>query len=117
LRNALIERLAVRPDAKPVVMQFQIQLRSISDVDAARDIENATTEWPESDHRFVTVATITIPPQDFDTPERRRVCEDLFFTPWHSITEHRPLGGINRLRRAVYEASSGLRQLAKEPGP
>jgi len=30
----------------------------------------------------------------------------LSYTPWHSLTEYRPLGRINRLRRAVYDASA-----------
>ncbi|MEK1942330.1 MAG: hypothetical protein AAAB16_18325, partial [Pseudomonas sp.] len=31
------------------------------------------------------------------------------FNPWHALPEHRPLGGINRLRKAVYEAVSAYR--------
>lgn len=115
LRNALIERLAVRGDARPVVFKFQVQRRPGRELDVARDIENASTEWPESEYGFVTVATITIPPQDFDSPQRRATCERLIFSPWHGVVEHRPLGGINRMRRAVYEASAGFRSLPKEP--
>jgi hypothetical protein len=115
LRNALIAKLAPRAGSKPVVMKFQIQLRDTNGLDVPRDIENASTDWSEAAHPFVTVATITIPPQDFDAPERRALCENLFFTPWHGIQEHRPLGGINRMRKAVYEASSGFRHLPKEP--
>lgn len=115
LRNALIERLAVREDARAVVFKFQVQRRATSGLDVARDIENASTEWPESEHAFVTVATITIPPQGFDSPGRRAACESLIFSPWHGVQEHRPLGGINRMRRAVYEASASFRHLPKEP--
>ena len=35
--------------------------------------------------------------------------ENLSFTPWHSLPEHRPIGGINRVRKAVYLAVSTLR--------
>ena len=115
LRNALITRLAVREGAQPVVMKFQIQLRATDSIDVARDIENASSEWSETEHPFVTVATITIPPQDFDSPERRATCESQIFTPWHGVQQHRPIGGINRMRKAVYEASSGFRHLPKEP--
>jgi hypothetical protein len=38
--------------------------------------------------------------------------EDLFFSPWNSLTVHRPLGGINRLRKKVYEKGSRLRDAA-----
>ena len=30
-------------------------------------------------------------------------------TPWHSLPAHRPLGGINRLRKIVYREISKLR--------
>ena len=33
----------------------------------------------------------------------------LSFTPWHTLAEHRPLGGINRIRRSAYRASSAVR--------
>jgi hypothetical protein len=70
-------------------------------------IENASTAWDEKAHPFVNVARITIAvPQDIDAAEHRARCERLFFTPWHSLAAHRPIGSINRLRRAVYEASA-----------
>jgi hypothetical protein len=55
------------------------------------------------------VARITIPPQDINASERVEACEALAFSPWHGLAEHRPLGSINRLRRAVYEKSVELR--------
>ncbi|MGE3818775.1 MAG: di-heme-cytochrome C peroxidase [Isosphaeraceae bacterium] len=115
LRNALIDRLAVREDARPVVFEFKVQRRPAAGLDLAVDVEDASAEWPESRFPFVTVAKLTIPPQDFDSPERRALCEALFFTPWHGLESHRPLGGINRMRKAVYEASSGFRHQPKEP--
>jgi hypothetical protein len=33
-------------------------------------------------------------------PDRR--WRRLAFNPWHALAEHRPMGGINRLRKAVY---------------
>ncbi len=115
LRNALIERLAVREGARPVVFEFQVQRREIAGLDVAAEIEDACNEWPESKYPFVKVATITIEPQDFDSPARRALCEGLVFSPWHGVTSLRPLGGINRMRRAVYEASSAFRHQPKEP--
>ena len=117
------ELLAERPDrtsrgarwCPAVVFKFQVQRRHDQRLGRRADIENASTEWPESEHPFVTVATITIPPQDFDSPGRRAACESLIFSPWHGVQEHRPLGGINRMHRAVYEASASFRHLPKEP--
>lgn len=72
-------------------------------------IEDPTIEWREADAPFVPVARITIPRQVFDTPQRAAFGENLSFTPWHGLDAHRPLGGINRVRRVVYEAISRLR--------
>ncbi len=108
LRTALIERLK----DEDVVFEFEIQVRSPNEVNIAADIENASTEWNDS---YVTVAKITIPSQEFDSPEQKEKCERLFFTPWHGIKEHVPLGGINRLRKEVYLESARHRNLPKEP--
>jgi prostaglandin-endoperoxide synthase 2 len=99
MRDNMVRHLA-DSDAS---FDFMVQLRTRPD---AMPIEDPTIEWNADDAPFVTVARITIPRQGFDTPERRNFGEALSFTPWHAIEEHRPLGGINRVRRAVYEAIS-----------
>ena len=58
---------------------------------------------------FVKVATLELPPQEFDTPDRRNFGENLSFNPWRCLPEHRPLGGISRARRQVYRTLSGFR--------
>ena len=90
---------------------FMVQVR-----DGADDlgIENACSVWDEATHPFAAVATITIvAPQDINDPEREAWSERLVFTPWHSLAAHQPIGGINRLRRAVYEASAEQRLRAR----
>ncbi|QEF98301.1 hypothetical protein Mal15_23530 [Stieleria maiorica] len=108
LRTGLIARLS----KQSVEFDFGIQVRTIGQVDPATDIENASVEWKDD---FVSVARITIAPQKFDSPEQRVHCEKLFFSPWHGVADHRPIGGINRLRKAVYLASGKFRNLPKEP--
>ncbi len=112
LRTTLRKRLT-----QDIVFDFQVQVRAASDLAGKIDseIEDACFEWDEQKHPFACVATITIPAQDFETDQRRALCESLTFTPWHGIVEHRPLGGINRLRLAVYEASTRFRHMPKEP--
>ena len=115
LRTALVNRLADQ-DAGEVVFHFEIQARPASSIVPDNDIENASHDWPETpDCQFEHVATLTIPIQEFDTPELQERCERFVFTPWHCLEDHRPLGGINRLRRAVYEESAMFRNLPKEP--
>ncbi len=85
---------------------FMVQLRARPDT---MPIEDPTIVWDEDAAPFVPVARITIPPQSFDSAEQRVFCENLSFTPWHCVEAHRPLGGINRARRPVYETISRLR--------
>jgi hypothetical protein len=85
---------------------FMVQRRARPD---AMPIEDTTIAWRETDAQFVPVARITIPRQIFDTQAQMAFCENLSFTPWHSPDAHRPLGGLNRLRRVIYEAISALR--------
>ena len=72
-------------------------------------VEDSMTEWKEVQAPFYKVATILIARQTFDTPEQNRFCENLSFTPWHSLPEHRPLGVTNRLRKVIYEHISRVR--------
>ena len=116
LRKALFERLA-RSGAKDIVFNFQVQVRGKADLEGKieHEIEDACTLWDEKTFPWATVAKITIKPQDFNTEVRKRRCETLFFTPWHGVTEHQPIGGINRLKLGVYRASSAFRHFPKEP--
>ncbi|MDQ2826562.1 MAG: catalase, partial [Actinomycetota bacterium] len=76
---------------------------------ASMPVEDPTTRWSERRSPFRKVATIRIPSQDFTSEARKSFAENLSFTPWHALAEHRPLGGINRVRRAVYDAVSEVR--------
>lgn len=104
LRGALYQQLST--DRQPACFALQVQLQ-----DAARymPLEDTSVEWKESDSAFRTVGHLRLPPQDFDTPEQNLACDNMRFSPWHGIEAHQPLGGINRLRKAVYEAVADYR--------
>lgn len=104
--NFLRENMQKHLDHDGACFDFMVQLRKHP---AEMPIEDPTIEWNEKDSPFVSVAKITIPSQQFNTPEQRKFCEDLSFTPWHAVFEHQPLGGINRVRKVVYETSSHVR--------
>ncbi len=104
LHNALRDRMK---EKKEVVFDFQLQVRDQSEPDLG--IEDATTVWDEKSHPFDTYARITIPPQVVADPKEGDNCEDMAFTPWHALPSHRPVGGINRLRKKVYIASADHR--------
>lgn len=104
LRSALNQQLST--DRVPACFVLQIQRQ---DANKYMPIEDTSIEWREQDSPFQTVAKITLPPQDFDTPALNLQCDNLSFNPWFGIEAHRPIGGINRLRKAVYEAVSDYR--------
>lgn len=104
LRSALTQQLST--DRVPACFVLQIQRQ---DANRYMPIEDTSIEWRERDVPFETVAHITLPPQDFDTPALNLACDNLSFNPWFGIEAHRPIGGINRLRKAVYEAVSDYR--------
>lgn len=102
LRENLVRAL----DAGDAEFDFCVQLQADP---KAMPVEDPTVQWSEAASPFVPVARLTIPRQGFDTPERREFGENLSFTPWHGLDAHRPLGGINRVRRTVYETISRVR--------
>ena len=113
----LVTRLGKQPDAlrqmleetlrsQQLLFEFQVQLRTSEN---SMPVEDATIQWPESESPYRTVALLLIPRQEIDTPEQRAVSRQLSFNVWHAIADHRPLGGINRLRREVYPISAAWR--------
>ena len=104
LRSALNQQLSTDRVDACFVLQIQRQ-----DPGKFMPIEDTSIEWRESDAPFETVARIRLPAQDFDTPTQNLQCDNLSFNPWFGLEAHRPIGGINRLRKAVYEAVSDYR--------
>jgi catalase len=104
---------------KNICIDLKIQVVDIEQVkvDRAKNdgrgdiIEDATREWDEKEIPFISVAKITIPTSqtmDLSSPIQQE-CKLKSFNPWHSHTEHKPLGGINRLRKPVYINSTSNR--------
>lgn len=101
-RLAMVEHLQRGAAVFDVLVQLQR--------DPVRNpLEDATVEWQEALSPFENVGSLVIPPQAFDTVEQQRFGEQLSFSPWHALPEHKPLGGINRTRRQVYETLSAQR--------
>jgi hypothetical protein len=112
--NFLRERLAERLDLRdttvsgfPNVLDFSVQIRAAP---VPYDVEHASRAWRRSADRTVRLARIQIAHQKFDTADDLCDCENLQFSPWHALPEHRPLGGLNRIRLLVYIASSRMRR-------
>jgi hypothetical protein len=72
-------------------------------------IENNAVLWPERLSPRVSVATLRLPRQTFNSPAQMAFARRLSYNPWHSIPEHRPLGNQSRARRRMYLELSTLR--------
>lgn len=101
LRGALRATL----DRGHACMEFLVQPRT----SRGMSVEDSMTEWREATAPFVRVAEIRIPQQTFDTADQDKFCENLSFSPWHSLPEHRPLGATNRMRKGIYDHISRVR--------
>jgi catalase len=95
LREEMREELRAGTGCFDLMVQRQVQGRYMP-------IEDPTVEWRESESPFEVVARVNVPKQQFDTADQNAFCESLSFSPWHGMPDHRPLGGLNRVRRAVY---------------
>lgn len=102
--------LSARLARSDVVFELCIQRY----VDSRRTpIEDGAADWSEENAPVIPVGTLTIPRQDLDTADARAIAlriDQLAFDPWNTTGEFRPLGNLNRARKAAYEASSAHRR-------
>jgi hypothetical protein len=73
-------------------------------------IEQGGVLWDPRLSPRIPVATLTIPAQEFQSPEQFAFARAITINPWHSMPEHRPLGNQNRARRRMYYEMSRYRQ-------
>jgi hypothetical protein len=72
-------------------------------------VENANKIWVCDNDREEPIGMIEIPPQDISSPGTQYHGETLSFSPWNCLKDHRPLGGLNRVRLMVYRTSKDVR--------
>ncbi len=104
--DGLSEAMAKQLRTEGVCFEFQVQLWKD---ETSTPIEDPTRAWSETIAPPRTLARLIIPPQEFRSPGQMAFCENLSYSPWHALAEHRPLGGINRVRKAVYQVLSETR--------
>jgi hypothetical protein len=102
LADAMREHLRQSPACFNFMLQWQTD-------PVAMPIEDASVAWSEADSPFISIATIEV--KDNGTSDvTRQQCEAMSFSPWQSLAEHQPLGGINRARLPIYSEISIFRQ-------
>jgi hypothetical protein len=102
LRQAMVASLAAGD------VEFDIRLQMQTDPHLM-PIENAGVLWPEKLSPRVTVATLRLPRQTFNSPPQMEFAKRLSYNPWHTIADHRPLGNQSRARKRMYWELSKLR--------
>ena len=94
-----------------LTFEFQVQLQTNP---RTMPIEDASVIWPEAKSPFQTVAHVLVPRQELEsTPQG--LGDGLSFSVWNAMSDHRPLGGINRVRKTAYEVSAAWRGLRPHP--
>jgi len=104
LTGTLAEAMKKHLSMRDATFNFNVQLQTDP---KTMPIENATVPWPEEGaggSPYKPVATITIKK---DTPILD--CEAMAFDPWHHVSDHRPLGIINRIRGEIYHQAAAKR--------
>ena len=102
LRHAMVAALMAGD------VEFDVRLQLQTDPHLM-PIENNAVLWPEKLSPRVSVATLRLPRQRFDSPAQIEFAKQLSYNPWHTIAEHRPLGNQSRARRRMYLELSTLR--------
>jgi len=102
LRDAMVGTLAQED------VEFDVRLQLQTDPHLM-PIENNGVLWPERLSPRVSVATLRIPKQTFNSPAQMNFGKRLSYNPWHCISEHRPLGNQSRARKRMYFLLSQLR--------
>ena len=107
-----------RPDALREVVRetmveqggtWELRIQLCTDLDKM-PVEDATVAWDEKASPYRTVARIHVPPQLSTGTELQALAdENTFFSPWHGLAAHQPLGSVNRARRHTYEMSAEFR--------
>lgn len=109
---------ADRPDALREVVRetmieqggvWELRVQLCTDLDKM-PVEDASVAWDEKASPYRTVARIEVPPQlSIGTDLQALADENTFFSPWHGLAAHQPLGSVNHARRRVYEMSAEFR--------
>ena len=107
-----------RPDALREVIRdtiieqggtWELRVQLNTDLDAM-PIEDASVAWDEKASPYRTVGRIVVAPQlSLGTDLAAEIDEQTFFSPWHGLAAHQPLGSVNRARRQAYEMSAEFR--------
>ena len=103
LREDMRETLIEQDSAWELRVQLCTDLKSMP-------VEDASALWDEKASAYRAVARLTVPAQlGWEVGVSNAKENGTAFSPWHGLAAFKPLGGINRSRRPVYEQSVAYR--------
>jgi len=88
----------------PICYDFAIMLQGDPCIN---DIEIHTKPWVGEWHN---VAQLHYLPQEYLYEDQIEFCENLYFHPWHTLEDHKPLSSIGEARKFVYTNSQNTRR-------
>jgi Animal haem peroxidase/Catalase len=92
-------------------IRFELCVQRYVDEDST-PIEDTAVAWSERVSPAEPVAVLTLARGDLSTVEalaQAQLIDAMAFNPWNTTDEFRPLGNLNRARKAAYDASSAQR--------
>ena len=92
-------------------VRFELCIQRYVD-DRSTPIEDTAVAWKERVSPAEPVAVLTLPRGDLSTVDalaQAQIIDAMAFNPWNTTDEFRPLGNLNRARKAVYDAGSAQR--------
>lgn len=105
--NAIRDTVRAEMIGTDAVWEFRVQL--CRDLEK-QPVEDPTVAWNEEEAPFQTVATIHAAAQNsWDPAQVQAVDEEMRYSVWTGLAAHRPLGNINRARKAPYAHSAQFR--------
>jgi len=75
--------------------------------DETTPLEDGTAVWNTEWTQLGTLTFASSQPWGSDGQET--FCENMSFNPWHTLPAHEPIGGIQRIRKAVYTTMGQMR--------
>jgi len=104
LTNYYHDRWAKDINAGDICYGFYVQLYNN---DGTTPLEDGTAVWKTA---WTRLGTLTFDSnQSWGNDAQEETCENYSFNPWHTIQAHEPIGGIQRVRKAVYTEMGKLR--------
>ncbi len=104
---------ALREDMAEVLIEqdsvWELRVQLCTDLEKM-PVEDSSVVWDEKQSPYVAVARITVPAQlgwEHGLSEQQE--QAVSFSPWHGLSAHQPIGGVNRARKPTYEMSTQFR--------